>query len=153
GLSGESIVAGFGVSLASGIQVAATDPLPTSLGSTSVRVRDGAGIERLAPLFFVSPEQINYHLPAGVSPGTATITPMKGNNLAAIGAVRIASVMPGLFAANGDGKGVAAAVALRVKSGDTQLYEPVARYDQTQKKYVSIPINLGPPSDQVFLIF
>jgi uncharacterized protein (TIGR03437 family) len=153
GLAGESIVAGFGAAMASGTEAATASPLPTSLGGVSVRIRDGAGIERPAPLFFVSPDQINYQLPAGVSPGTATVTVTNGANLSAIGAVRIAATMPGLFAANGDGKGVAAAVALRVRADGSQSYEPVARYDQARGQFVSIPIDPGPPTDQIFLIF
>jgi len=36
---------------------------------------------------------------------------------------------PGLFTANVSGQGVAAAVALRVKAGGSQVFEPVARFD------------------------
>jgi uncharacterized protein (TIGR03437 family) len=45
---------------------AASTPLPTELAG--VRVRDALGVERLAPLFFVSPSQINYLMPAGAAP-------------------------------------------------------------------------------------
>jgi len=45
---------------------------------------------------------------------------------------------------------VASAVALRVKADGSQTYEPVSRWDGS--KFVSIPIDLGPASDQVFLI-
>ena len=31
-------------------------------------------------------------------------------------------------------------------------FEPVARFDQTQNKFVAIPIDLGPETDQVFLL-
>jgi len=153
GLSRESIVAGFGGNLAAGTQAPTSNPLPTSLGGVSVRIRDGAGIERLAPLFFVSPGQINYQLPDRLSPGAATVTVMNGGNTAAIGAVRVVATWPGLFTANGDGKGVAAAVALRIGQNGSQSYEPVARYDQAQQRFVPIPIDPGPASDQVYLIF
>ena len=153
GLSSESIVAGFGANLAAGVQVAANNPLPTSLGGTSVSIRDGAGIERLAPLFFVSPAQINYQIPAGVSPGAATVTVVNGNSPVATDTLRITQTWPGLFAANGNGAGVAAAVALRVKADGTQSYESVARFDPALNRNVSIPINPGEPADQVYLIF
>jgi hypothetical protein len=53
---------------------AATTPLPTALANTSIRVRDSAGVERLAPLFFVSPTQINFLVPAGVANGASIFT-------------------------------------------------------------------------------
>ncbi|MGH9845529.1 MAG: hypothetical protein ACREEM_43010, partial [Blastocatellia bacterium] len=59
---------------------------------------------------------------------------------------------PGLFSANASGQGLAAAVALRVKADGSQSFEPVAQFDQAQNKFVAVPIDLGPESDQVFLI-
>jgi hypothetical protein len=43
-----------------------------------VRVRDSTGVERLAPLCFVSPGQINYHVPPGTTNGPATVTVTSG---------------------------------------------------------------------------
>ncbi|MGH8694757.1 MAG: hypothetical protein ACREVM_11080, partial [Burkholderiales bacterium] len=64
-LASESIVAAFGAGLAITTQAAATLPLPISLAGTTISVKDSAGAERLAPLFFVSPGQINYQMPRG----------------------------------------------------------------------------------------
>jgi hypothetical protein len=47
---------------------------------------------------------------------------------------------------------VAAAVALRIRADGTQGFEPVARFDATTNRFVSVPIDLGPGTDQVFLI-
>jgi uncharacterized protein (TIGR03437 family) len=66
--------------------------------------------------------------------------------------VLIAPVAPGLFAANASGRDVAAAVVLRVKAGGSQQYEPVAQFDAAQNKFVAVPIDLGPETDQVFLV-
>ncbi|MGE0127765.1 MAG: choice-of-anchor D domain-containing protein [Blastocatellales bacterium] len=151
-LAAESIVAAFGVNLATGVVVSNTLPLPTSLAGTTVRVRDSAGAERLAPLFFVAPQQINYLIPPGTATGAATITVTSGDGSLSIGAVNIAAVAPGLFTANANGQGVVAAVALRVKADGAQSYEPVSRFDQAQNRFVALPIDLGPPTDQVFLI-
>ena len=151
-LASEAIVTAFGSNLAMATQTATTIPLPTSLAGTTVRVQVGAGMERLAPLFFVSPNQVNYQIPAGTAVDTATILITSGDGSAAIETKRIAAVAPGLFSANASGQGVAAAVALRVKSDGRQSYEPVAQYDTTQNKFVSVPIDLGPETDQVFLI-
>ena len=40
---------------------------PTTLGGTTVTVRDSAGVERLAQLDYVSPRQVNYIVPAGTA--------------------------------------------------------------------------------------
>jgi uncharacterized protein (TIGR03437 family) len=151
-LASEAIVAAFGQSLATRLEVATSLPLPTSLAGTVVRVRDSAGTQRDAPLFFVSPTQVNYQIPAGTENGAAIVTIISGDGSVSSGSVTIAAVAPGLFAANANGQGVAAAVALRVKTDGTQNFEPIARFDSTQNRFVSTPIDLGPEGEQVFLI-
>ncbi|MDQ3009873.1 MAG: hypothetical protein M3X11_04125, partial [Acidobacteriota bacterium] len=151
-LAPETIVAAFGSNLASATQIASTVPLPTSLAGSSVKVRDGAGVERLAPLFFVAPNQVNYLVPASTALGEASITVTSGDGTMSSGKVRIANIAPGLFSANASGQGVAAAVVLRVKANGTQIYEELSRYDATQQRFVSVPIDVGPEGDQVFLI-
>jgi uncharacterized protein (TIGR03437 family) len=151
-LASESIVAAFGTGLAITTQAAATLPLPSSLAGTTINVRDSAGAERQSPLFFVSPAQANYQIPPGTAPGTATVTITNRYGEVSAGTVRIATVAPGLFAANANGQGVAAAVALRIKADGTQSFEPVARFDVATNRFVPALIDLGPETDQVFLI-
>jgi uncharacterized protein (TIGR03437 family) len=150
-LAADSIVAAFGSELATQTLAAPVLPLPTTLAGTTVRVKDSAGAELLAPLFFVSPSQVNYLMPAGAAAGRATVTITSGNGKASLGAAQVAAVAPGLFAANANGQGVAAAVALRVRGG-AQTFEPVAQFDAAAGRFVTAPIDLGPESDQVFLI-
>jgi hypothetical protein len=78
-LASEAIAAAFGTGLAITTQAAETTPLPTQLAGTTVSVKDSAGVERFAPLFFVSPDQINYLIPEGTLPGTATVTVTSGD--------------------------------------------------------------------------
>jgi uncharacterized protein (TIGR03437 family) len=151
-LASESIVAAFGTGLAISTQAAATLPLPSSLAGTTINVRDSAGAERQSPLFFVSPAQANYQMPPGTTPGLATVTIINRYGEVSAGTVQIAAVAPGLFAANANGQGVAAALALRVKADGTQQFEPVSRFDPAQNRFVPTPIDLGPATDQVFLI-
>src|SRR5205085_7837288 len=73
-LASETIAALFGSGLANDVQSATALPLPTTLGNVQVRVRDTAGTERNAPLFFISPTQINFQIPSGTSTGSATIS-------------------------------------------------------------------------------
>ena len=149
-LASDMIVAGFGVDLAAQTAVADTLPLPLQLAGVSVRVRDSQGVERMAPLFFVSPSQVNYLMPAGTALGFAHVTLTNAANLLSEGDVNIASIAPGLFTASATGQGPAAALALRIKGDGSQSYEPVAEYKNNQ--FVCKPIDLGPQSDQVFLV-
>lgn len=151
-LASESIVAAFGSSLATGTQTASTNPLPTEMTGARVQVKDAAGTERSAPLFYVSPGQINYLIPPATATGMATVTIINGSETVAQGTVPIAAVVPGLFTANSNGQGVPAAEALRVKADGTRTSELVAEFDAGQNRFVARPIDLGPETDQVFLI-
>lgn len=151
-LASESIAAIFGTRLATGTRIATSLPLPTTLEGTTVKIRDSAGTQRDARLFFVSPDQANIEVPSGTANGIATVTITSGNGSVSIGTAQIATVAPGLFAANSNGRDVAAGVALRVKADGTQVYEPIARFDQAQGKFVSLPLDLSPAGDRVFLI-
>ena len=150
-LASESIAALFGTGLASSVQVATGVPLPTSLGGTSVRVKDSAGVERAAPLFFVSPNQINLQIPPGVAAGTAVLSVISGSNTVAVGTVTISRLAPALFSADTSGQGFASAVVLRVKADGTQIFEPVTASNGTGQ-IVGVPIDLGSETDLVFLL-
>ena len=144
-VASEMIAAAFGTGLATTTEVAIALPLPTVLAETAVNVRDSAGQEKAAPLFFVSPAQVNYQIPPGMMGGPATV-------IISTGAVFISPTAPGLFAANADGQGVPAAVVLRVKANGEQSYEPVATFNAAQNRYIAQPIDFGPSGDQVYLL-
>ncbi len=150
-LTSESIASAFGANLATAT-VVATTTLPTTLGGSTLRVRDSAGAERLAPLFFVSAGQINFLVPTGTALGTATITVVSGSGATSEGTINIATLAPGLFAANANARDVAAASALRVLANGSQQFEPVARLDTATNRFVAVPIDLGPSVEQVFLV-
>jgi uncharacterized protein (TIGR03437 family) len=155
GLAGDSIVAAFGSELSTTTEVAGRAPLPTTLGGTTVKINDAANVERLAPLFFVSPTQVNYLVPLGTEPGLTTVVVTNANNKTAVEETQVLTIAPGVFTANSNGGGAPAALALRVKSGGEQRYEPVFRFDPAQNKFVPSAIDLGPDlgpdTDQVFL--
>jgi uncharacterized protein (TIGR03437 family) len=106
----KEIVAGFGSSLAAKIAFASSTPFPTVLNGTSVIVKDSAGVARDAPLFFISPSQINYQIPDGTATGEATVSVFIGPFLVAVGPVQIATTAPSIFALNASGSGPAAAL-------------------------------------------
>lgn len=152
GVAGESLITAFGNGLATATESATTLPLPTSLAGTTVKIKDGAGKEILAPLFFVSPTQVNYQMPAGLEPGLSTVTITNSQGQIAKESTQVLTIAPGLFTANATGQGVVAAVALRIKADGSQHFEPVARFDQTLNRFVPAPIDLGAATDQVFLV-
>ena len=151
-LAGEGIVALFGTGLASGAASASAQPLPTTLGGVQVQVRDAAGTTRNAPLFFVSPTQINFQLPSGTSAGAATIIVMLNNATVGQGTAAVETVAPGLFTANATGQGVPAAVVQRIKADGASTFEPVAQFDSAQNRFVAVPIDLGASTDQLILV-
>lgn len=147
----ESIVAGFGKKLATGTTAASRLPLPTSLLGTTVTVKDGYGVERLAPLFFVSPTQINYQIPPGTAIGEATITVRSGDGSISTDPLIVMAGAYGVFSADASGSGPAAAYVMRFK-GNQQTIAPTARYDDAQKKWVNVPIDLSKLDEEVFLV-
>ena len=155
-LAGDSIASAFGVDLATSSVAAAALPLPTSLAGTEIKITDSKGVERAAQLFFVSPAQVNYLIPAEMAEGSATVTISNANGVTSRGLLQIHAIAPSLFSADSTGGGVAAAQAVRVLADNSQSWEPVARYDSGSGKMVSVPIdlgeNLGSKTEQVFLI-
>jgi uncharacterized protein (TIGR03437 family) len=147
----ESIASAFGSDLTATTEIATSRPLPTTLGGVTLRLKDSAGAERTAPLFFVSPGQLNFQIPPGTATGVASLTLATSTGSIATGTVPVAEVAPSLFTATATGQGLAAALALRVRNGQ-QSFEPIARYDAAQNRVVAVPLDLGPETDQVFLI-
>lgn len=87
-----AIISIFGADLARVTVSAQSTPLPTSLGSVSVMVN-----RRAAPLFYVSPTQINAQLPYETAPGSATVT--VGDSSAT---VTVSAAGPGIFRLSGE---------------------------------------------------
>lgn len=151
-LAAESIASAFGQGLATNTQSAAATPLPTALDGTTVRVTDSAGTERPAPLFYVSPGQINYLVPAGTRTGPATVTVTAADGAVSTGRIQVEAVAPGLFTANANGEGVAAAVVVRARADGSQSSEVVFQFDPVLNRQVSLPIDFGPETDQLVLV-
>ncbi|HMY75749.1 MAG TPA: hypothetical protein PLQ88_28265, partial [Blastocatellia bacterium] len=104
-----SIVTAFTPDLGSAVVIAPPGTsLPTELGGTTVEVNG-----RRAGLFFVSPTQINYHMPAETVEGVADVVVRNGAKVFS-GSVMIAKVAPAIFTANASGRGVPAANIVRV---------------------------------------
>jgi len=150
-IAAESIAAAFGGSLAAATASSPSNPPPTSLGGTQVRLRDSVGAERLAPLFYVSPNQVNYQIAPGTVTGNTAVTIISADGAVSTGSMLVEPVAPGVFSMSANGQGVAAALALRFRNG-VQSYEAIARFDPPQNQFAFVPIDLGPATDQVFLV-
>jgi uncharacterized protein (TIGR03437 family) len=109
-LADKTIVAAFGQTLATSTETAGALPLPTTLAGTTVRVRDSLGVERAAPLFFVSASQINYQLPPGTAAGAATVTITNSDGVGATGEITVRTAAPAIFTTDASGSGAAAAI-------------------------------------------
>ena len=107
----------------------------------------------LAPLFSVSPTQVNYLVPEDVPEGQAEITITNTDNGQKQRAlISVVSTAPSIFTANANGMGVPAAYAVRAKSDGSQLFEPVVNFDSSSGKFTPAEIDLGPDTDSVFLV-
>ena len=136
----ESIVAGFGSGLATTTESATTNPPPTLLGNRRVKVRLASGTVLDAPLYYVSPTQINYLMPSGIPPlFTAIVTVYVGNTstIVAEGLVSTNFVAPGLFNNGG------------TASGQWQRYNGSTLVGTGD---LSTPIEFGNPDDVVYLV-
>jgi uncharacterized protein (TIGR03437 family) len=146
----ESIASIYGSTLAATTQQSNNQPPPQSLGGATLTVTDSAGTARAAPLMYVSPSQINFVVPSGSAPGSATFTIANGN-ASSLTMGTIQSVAPTVFSMSGDGRGVAAANAIEVSAANPQLQSPVSVFQCVASGCVPTPIHLS-PNTPVYLI-
>lgn len=151
-LARNAIASAFGLNLATRSEAATSLPLPTELADVRVKLTDEQGIPRNADLFYVSPNQVNFLVSAGVSPGLGRVEIYRHDVKVGEGQALIEELAPGLFSANGTGQGVAAAIALTVKPDGTQHWTTVFDGTQPEGSREGIAVNLGSQADQVFLL-
>jgi uncharacterized protein (TIGR03437 family) len=152
-LAPNSIAAGFGQTGVMDMDIfiaPAGEELPTELGGTRVLVADSVGTERESLLFFVSGGQINYVIPAETVPGPATVRIVRAGQTTAQGSIQINQLAPGLFSANANGQGVAAAQIFRIRENGEQVFEEIAQFGGVS--FEPIPVDFGPEGDQIFLV-
>jgi uncharacterized protein (TIGR03437 family) len=145
----DSIVAAFGANLTTSTASATGNPssLPTSLANTTVTVTDSKGVARQAPLYYVSPTQINYMVPDGTALGLSTVAVTAPNGITTA-QVNTVATFPGFFTVNSSG--LAAATGTHVQ-GPYQSSFNVSYVDPTTGSVLPLPINMGAKSDGIFL--
>jgi uncharacterized protein (TIGR03437 family) len=94
------IVTLMGQELAPAAQAAAYGTLPRTMQGVGVSIGGVA-----APLFFVSPGQINFQVPVEIPLGSGTLVVQRGTQMSAVRTVDIVAYSPGLFEATADLRG------------------------------------------------
>ncbi|MEO5923741.1 MAG: FG-GAP-like repeat-containing protein [Bryobacteraceae bacterium] len=142
-----SIVSVYGTGLATGTEATPSPAWPTTLAGTTATVQASGGVRYPAQLAYASPGQVNLLIPKEVPFDiTATIQITSSSGTISNGLVQISKVSPGIFNV---GASLAAANLLRVRAG-VQTIEPVVTIENGQ--LVALPIDLGPATDQLFLL-
>jgi uncharacterized protein (TIGR03437 family) len=145
-LAPEAVAVAGGITLAPATE-AANLPLPTSLAGTQLTVIDSTGVGRPAPLFYASPTQVNFQVPAGTALGSATLLVSSAGSIAGSGG---GTVAPGIFSAGASGQGVAAAEVVIARADGTQSSSLVFSCS-ADGKCVPSPIGLGTAGEQAIL--
>lgn len=150
-LTAEGIASAFGENLAGGVAEATSLPLPETLGGVSLRVTDSGGQTRAARLFFVAPGQVNFLVPAGTAQGLARVEVVRDGRTVTKGEMLVEALAPALFSANGDGRGVAAGLAITARADGTQTWQYLFEATAPLGARRPVALDLGGPGDQVFL--
>jgi len=143
-----SIVSAFGPDLAAQ-SAQATGTLPISLGGETISVIDSTGAVRPAQLYYVSPGQVNYVIPADTAPGLASVTLSANGEVMATGQIDIERPAPAIFVVNSDN--LVAANVVRVSENGDQSFESIYQTGP-DGKITALPIDLGSDTDTVYLV-
>ena len=146
----QQLVTTFGAGFASQTIIAPSEPFPAVLGDTTISITDKTGATQPAPLYYVSPSQASFLIPAGVAPGAASLKVTRSGSTVLTGSLTIAAVSPGLYAQNGNGAGVAAAAYVRASAPNTAAFV-FSCVTGVPLRCLSTPISLGAPSDVVYV--
>ncbi|MCX6611387.1 MAG: hypothetical protein NTW74_11120, partial [Acidobacteria bacterium] len=123
--------------------VASTSTLPTELADTQLLVND-----KPAPLFFVSPGQINYQVPWGTPPGTnadITIVKKSTGQVLASSLTPVTQVSPGFFTATANGRGQIS--ALNEDNTVNSITNPISRGKVIQLYGTGVGVVSNQPGD------
>ncbi len=136
----------FGSTIATSTAAAESPAWPASLGGAMIIARDSAGVDRTAVISYASPGQVNFRLPETMAVGYGTVTISAGGKSASSG-INVVAVYPNLFFATTDG--LAAGYLTRVRGGQ-QTTETL--YQTAGSTLAPVPVDLGPETDQVYLV-
>jgi uncharacterized protein (TIGR03437 family) len=119
--------------------------------NATVTVKDSAGAERSATVYFAGSTQINFVVPPDTATGTGSVIVRSGTTVVTTVPGQFYPTTPAWFSANADGQGAPAGTLLRVKADGTRTSQPLAQFDAAQGIQVPAVINFGPPTDTLYL--
>lgn len=143
-LTAEGIASVFGLSLGVTTEGTQVQPPPQTLAGVSIQVKDLASVSQPALVYFVSPGQVNFMVPAGAREGTGSVTISSPGAADVIMSTEIRTVAPSLFTADASGKGAAAATAI-LALGDHQTPLPVFTCSGTTCTTVPLVVGIDTP--------
>jgi uncharacterized protein (TIGR03437 family) len=115
---------------------------------TRMSIVDAQGKVATLPLFYASPGQVNFLVPAGLAAGPARVTlEASATNTVAFADITLARIAPGLFIV--DPTRLVAANVIRVKASGQQIAELPYAIDPGLR---AAPIDLGPVGETVVLV-
>jgi uncharacterized protein (TIGR03437 family) len=122
-----AIVRGFNLALnATRARPSAGGAFPQTLGGASLTING-----RRAQLFYASPTQINFHVPAETETGTAQIAVRNHDGHESRASVTVLRASPGIFTESGDGSG--AGIALDAETSLRSPFDPVDAADRPRR--------------------
>jgi uncharacterized protein (TIGR03437 family) len=126
------------------LEQAASFPLPTSLGGTSVQVTSGSTTLD-APLLYVWEQQVAAILPSPTPPGIAFVSITSAGRMSQAGAIRVVPSSPGILTQNQAGNGIA--LAQNFTSESDQPRNSLDRPARPGQTVVLWATGLGPVTD------
>jgi uncharacterized protein (TIGR03437 family) len=141
----DGLVSAFGTNLATATAVSLS--FPASLSGTSITLLDSQNQSYAVPIYSVSPGQVNYLVPSAANPGPATVTVTSAGGVTTTGIVLVQPVAPGLYTANANGQGAAAAIAVTTQANGSQSAVHAFTCGSTAGSCVPAPISLGSSTD------
>jgi uncharacterized protein (TIGR03437 family) len=133
----------FGATIASSTASTTSASWPTTLGGTTVTVKDSAGTTRTAQIAYASPAQVNFLVPSGTAAGVATVTMATGSS-SVMGSLNVTASYPNLFSFNTSGL---AAAYVQYANGQISTI-----YQVQNGAIVPQPVSVGTASNPGYLI-
>lgn len=141
----------FGQGMATATAEASSLPLPQLLANVQVRLYSEVDFAtRMADLLYISPTQINFHVPADLPPGKARIRLVRNGTQLSDIETQVASASPGVFRVDVGGGQFAPAGYGTLVSGSSQFPRSIYACPAGQGCSL-VPISMGGASDQLYL--
>ena len=136
-----SIASAFGDHLALSTASATPPSLPSALGGASVSVQDQTGAVGQAEIYYASPGQVNFVLPAGLEAGTGIVTIKTMDGKSASTEIQIVPLAARMFLV--DPSGIPAGYVVRVGTDNVQTIEPIFTEQGGNVQEVPIDVSTG----------